>query len=364
MIIVLLIIAVAVLFFWYGSRATKKELESERIFASFDDSIHRTASQQIRIEKAIEENLHFKTILSNGYSGKIVGTSGRTYLVTLKNCSCPDFKETQKPCKHMYRLAIDTHRAEFFKEGNLYIARRIKNDTEYVVRKTESDTEYVVQKTRSDTGAFKRDNKFCDNMNYMVFEGDGLFLETGKRRKIHIEAFSEEEARLSLAESGYDPASLNISRAQFEPPTERQIAAMQAHKNKIPQNACKDDISFLMTKIIEEQREPDKRLIQFATEQKVMFSYFTGEKSLYSCIWNTFDTNRKAAFYLLCVKKDMTGRWEFDSWENYLQKASVLLSDLKFRNSFKRYLNSGFYGFTEETVSRDTNCYKIARESV
>ena len=201
---------------------------------------------------------------------------------------------------------------------------------------------------------------FQDNMNYKIFEGEGLFVKSGRRRKIHIESFSEEEARSELAASGYEPSSINISRVQFEPPTEEQIKAMRKHGNKIPKNACKIDISVLMSKIIERQHDPGSKLVEFATEHKVKFSYFTGEKSLYSCMWNAFDDIEKIAFYLLCVKKDKTGKWEFDSWEVYKKKAETIQSDERFMNSFKRYLNSGFYGFTGETSSRNTNCYKMA----
>lgn len=201
---------------------------------------------------------------------------------------------------------------------------------------------------------------FHDNMNYKIFEGEGLFVKTGRNRKIHIESFSEEEALSALVASGYEASSINISRVQFESPTQEQIRAMRKHGNKIPKNACKIDISFLMSKIIEQQRDPGSRLIEFATKQKVKFSYFTGEKSLYSCIWNAFDDTERIAFYLLCVKKDKTGKWEFDSWEAYKKKAETFRSDEKFMNSFKRYLNSGFYGFTGDTSSRNTNCYKMA----
>ena len=201
---------------------------------------------------------------------------------------------------------------------------------------------------------------FQDNMNYKIFEGEGIFISTGRKRKIHIESFSEEEALSELVASGYDKSSINISRVQFEPPTEEQIKAMRKRGNKIPKNACKIDISFLMSKIIEQQHDPGSKLIDFATKHKVKISYFAGEKSLYSCIWNTFDDVEKITFYLLCVKKDRTGKWEFDSWEAYKHKASTIQSDDKFMNSFKRYLNSGFYGFTDETSSRNTNCYKMA----
>ena len=201
---------------------------------------------------------------------------------------------------------------------------------------------------------------FHDNMNYKIFEGEGLFVKTGRNRKIHIESFSEEEALSTLVASGYEASSINISRVQFEPPTQEQLKAMRKHGNKIPKNACKIDISFLMSKIIEQQHDPGSRLIEFATKQKVKFSYFTGEKSLYSCIWNAFDDTERIAFYLLCVKKDKTGKWEFDSWESYKKKAETFRNNEKFMNSFKRYLNSGFYGFTGDTSSRNTNCYKMA----
>lgn len=201
---------------------------------------------------------------------------------------------------------------------------------------------------------------FQDNMNYKIYEGDGLFLKTGRNRKIHIESFSEEEARSELSASGYEPSSVNIARVQFDPPTTEQIQAMKKHGNKIPKNACKIDLSFLMSKIIEQQHDPGSKLIEFATNQKVKFSYFTGEKSLYSCIWNTFDDIEKIAFYILCVKKDKTGKWEFDFWESYKEKAERLQHDEKFMNSFKRYLNSCFYGFTGDASSRSTNCYKMA----
>ena len=201
--------------------------------------------------------------------------------------------------------------------------------------------------------------QFNDNMNYMIFEGEGIYSKTGRKRKIHIEAFSESEAIETLA-AEYNPETISISRVPFEPPSEDQISAMRKHRNRIPKNACKIDITFYMHKIIERQHDPGSQLIEFATKRKVKFSYFTGEKSLYDCIWTQFSEIDKAAFYILCVKKDKTGKWNFDRFDQYKEAAKEILKDEKFMNSFKRYINSGFYGFTEETTSRSTNCYKIA----
>lgn len=38
---------------------------------------------------------------------KIKGSADQPYTVTLNCCTCPDFERTQRPCKHMYRLALE-----------------------------------------------------------------------------------------------------------------------------------------------------------------------------------------------------------------------------------------------------------------
>lgn len=210
--------------------------------------------------------------------------------------------------------------------------------------------------------------QFNDNMNYMIFEGEGIYSKTGRKRKIHIEAFSESEAIETLA-AEYDPGTINISRVPFAPPSEAQISAMRKHGNKVPQKACMIDISFLISKYVEDEPEADKDLITFATKQKVKFSYYTGEKSLYRCIWNTFTPEEKFAFYLLCVERDRIEKWKFEKFDYYKSIASNYLNDDKFMNSFKRYSANDniFYGFAQKQgveygyyASRNTNCYKIA----
>lgn len=207
----------------------------------------------------------------------------------------------------------------------------------------------------------------------MNFEGEGVHSTTNRKRKVKIEAFSEQEAIAELQSSGFMPETIKISRIPFDPPTEAQLEAMRNHHDKIPRKACKIDISFLMDKIIDDQRKPEKALIDFATEQKVKLSYYIGEKSLYACIWNKLSPEEKFAFYLLCVEKDKKGKWMFGNFEYYKSISPSYLSDDKFMNSFKRYSTSGntFYGFINEpgveygySASRNTNCYKIARSII
>ena len=90
--------------------------------------------------------------------------------------------------------------------------------------------------------------QFNDNMNYMIFEGEGIYSKTGRKRKIHVEAFSESEAITELVSDGYNQESIQIHRVPFDPPSEEQLAAMKKHHNKIPKKACMIDISFLISK--------------------------------------------------------------------------------------------------------------------
>ena len=40
-------------------------------------------------------------------SAKIKGSQETPYDVTLDSCTCPDFKNTKQPCKHVYWLALE-----------------------------------------------------------------------------------------------------------------------------------------------------------------------------------------------------------------------------------------------------------------
>lgn len=200
----------------------------------------------------------------------------------------------------------------------------------------------------------------------MNFEGEGIYSKTGRKRKVKIEAFSEHEAIEEMQTSGFIPDTIIVSRVPFDPPSEAQIEAMKKHRNKIPKNACAIDVSFLIEKGKHNQGNPDKQLIAFANEQKVKFSYYTGERSLYDCIWTKFSLEEKFAFYMLCVEKDKTGIWSFSHFDHYKNISAEYLNNDQFVNSFKRYSNSGnhFRGFAEDTTSRNTNCYKIAASIV
>ena len=55
--------------------------------------------------------------------------------------------------------------------------------------------------------------RYHDNLNYMVFQGSGIFSKTGKKRTIKpFDAFSYDEAITSLVEKGFVANSIQIER--------------------------------------------------------------------------------------------------------------------------------------------------------
>lgn len=353
---IILIIAIILFFLIYGQKMTSSALKSNKIFVKFEDTIHDDSDQQIRMQRALQEDLTLKKMTENKFGGTIVGASGKSYSVSLRNCTCPDYKERHLPCKHMYKFVIESGRANIFEAGNKLIIQKIS-------------TEMQPEETSTPLHLPSQNATFNDNMNYMLFDGEGIYEPTKRKRKIHIESFSEQEAIQELVTAGYIQDTIALHRVPFDPPTEAQLSAMKKHHNKIPKKACMIDISFLISKSIDEERDPEKELINFATNQKVKLSYYTGEKSLYSCIWHKFALEEKFAFYLLCVEKDKKGIWNFENFNRYKNMATDYLNDTKFMNSFKRYSANEniFYGFIKEngveygySASRDTNCYKMA----
>lgn len=72
----------------------------------WDPSVHRAEGQTKRYNTAnSSEYMQIKQYNVNSCVTKIMGESGRFYLVHENGCSCPDFRKRQLPCKHMYYTA-------------------------------------------------------------------------------------------------------------------------------------------------------------------------------------------------------------------------------------------------------------------
>lgn len=69
-------------------------------FSSEYDSLHAEPDQLKRVKSAL--NLKMDSVDLESQTGKI-----KTYDVSLGKCTCMDFGRRRKPCKHIYRLAIE-----------------------------------------------------------------------------------------------------------------------------------------------------------------------------------------------------------------------------------------------------------------
>lgn len=70
------------------------------------DSVHSEGDQKKRIARAYKAENTPVEISKEDFTGKFVGNHGH-YETSLDRCTCVDFIRRKKPCKHMYRLAIE-----------------------------------------------------------------------------------------------------------------------------------------------------------------------------------------------------------------------------------------------------------------
>ncbi len=73
----------------------------------WDPSIHAMPEQLERLRKATDSVIPIQLFQYNPKNGiaKMRGSGYKYYLVSGHRCSCPDFRDRQLPCKHMYCLA-------------------------------------------------------------------------------------------------------------------------------------------------------------------------------------------------------------------------------------------------------------------
>lgn len=70
-----------------------------------------------RIERAKYEIFSFKKLDTENKSADVLNQEKtKVYYTTLTSCTCPDFKERDVPCKHMYRLANELGYFSLYKE--------------------------------------------------------------------------------------------------------------------------------------------------------------------------------------------------------------------------------------------------------
>ena len=98
----------------------QKKAEAEnKPFYRWPEGVHQEPEQRKRLRQAQAENFQVEAVGKNG--GKICRMKAASdpdfYFVALGICQCPEFKETHKPCKHIYRIALNKGLIQAATEG-------------------------------------------------------------------------------------------------------------------------------------------------------------------------------------------------------------------------------------------------------
>lgn len=117
-------------------------------------------------------------------------------------------------------------------------------------------------------------------VNYGRFLVSGTNSSTGRKNAKRYEVQNEAAARAAAAADGLvEPLVIEIE-PQVEP-TERQMDYALELEAMIPEGACKDDLSAIISRIVDEdEAAPDPGLSRYAHACGVKFSRFAGADSL------------------------------------------------------------------------------------
>ena len=138
-------------------------------------------------------------------------------------------------------------------------------------------------------------------VNYARFRVVGVNPETGRRNTRRFEARNEEAARAAAVSDGLaDP--LEIVVEPMDEPSERQVAYALDLEATLPEGACKEDVSAIISRITDEDEDaPDPGLSLWAHESGVRFSRFIGARALLGCMMFQMAGVGKATLYAYAV---------------------------------------------------------------
>ncbi len=83
--------------------------EQKKVFAeswALWNYAHEGEQQSKRLDRAVWKKFQVKSLNKANGTCTFVGRDEGEYLTNLSTCTCPDFIERGKPCKHMYFLAL------------------------------------------------------------------------------------------------------------------------------------------------------------------------------------------------------------------------------------------------------------------
>lgn len=133
----------------------------------------------------------------------------------------------------------------------------------------------------------------------------GLNLSTKRRKTLVLPAKTIGEARDYAIKQGLGEP-FEITETPPDPPSVEQIeyaAGLGAH---IPNGASRQDLSAIIQKKLDNDREPSRDLIDYANHQGFIFSEYIGKKALYDVVFSNLNSLDKSAFFVFSIYRWLT----------------------------------------------------------
>lgn len=201
---------------------------------------------------------------------------------------------------------------------------------------------------------FSTDNKTVElnePVSYTLYKKYGLsykayiikakYTKTKRMRKLTREyhnSYTYEYIKTLLTQEGYEePFEISIDE-DYNTPTERQIEYAKDLNIPLHSGLGKYDISCLIDRVLEHSGEPNPGLIEFADDERLLFSYCIGKKQLYDLVFNQLPDKKSIAFFIFSIYRflynDREANMNKSPYFNvFLSFADKYVNDVKFIKS-------------------------------
>ncbi len=133
----------------------------------------------------------------------------------------------------------------------------------------------------------------------------GINLTTKRRKTVQLPAKTIDEARDYAIKQGLGEP-FEITEAPPDPPSVEQIQYAASLGAQIPKDASRQDLSAIIQKKLDNDREPSRDLIDYANHYGFIFSEYIGKQALYDVVFSNLNTLDKSAFFVFSIYRWLT----------------------------------------------------------
>lgn len=320
----------------YQNRNNGIECEDNYKTVSVSNQVEKNIEPEQLIRLKRSDSPMMRVISSNEISAQIKSDSGTIYTVTANACTCQDFLNRKKPCKHIYRYLIHTRKLNPFDYLDCY-----------------RDIDDIDKAGEDVTSRYSGDNMYLRSYTVKT-----LYFKTGKKRTVKLEAVDIDDIPNQIPE-GYSKEGFTYTENIYNLPSERQVLYAMSLGLTLPERCCSIDASVLITNYLENDASAPIELIDFAKKMHINFSYYIGTFSLLRIIYNNLNELEKITLFIMCVNEYINKKWDIFNWNIYTDKAKLLSNNPQFINSYKRIHIDDFnklYLYTR------TNAFNLVKE--